>query len=84
MKQPVPVSCMKAMNGARPVPGPTIMTGTRPSRGRWNWGFRLIDTGEDWPRFNLSLRYVVATPVLVFPSMLYLITDTVMHTVFAS
>lgn len=40
-------SCQKLRNGARPVPGPTMMTGVRGSSGKWKLGaLRGQEEGE--------------------------------------
>jgi len=49
-------SWMKALNGARPVPGPTITMGRDASVGRRKSGFRLINTGHDSPTDSRSCR----------------------------
>lgn len=74
-----PLSWMKPMKGAMPVPGPTMITGLVALKGRRNWDFRInMGTVDLWPLSDISLflSQLVATPLLTRPVLVSYSTTT--------
>lgn len=74
-----PLSWMKPMKGAMPVPGPTMITGLVALKGRRNWDLRInIGTVDLWPLSDISLFFsqLVATPLLTRPVFVWYSTTT--------
>jgi hypothetical protein len=59
-------SCVKARNGATPVPGPTMMMSVAGS-GRRKCLFGFTRTFRDAPAFSRSATWVDATPLRARP-----------------
>lgn len=74
-----PLSWIKPMKGAMPVPGPTMSTGLVALKGRRNWDFRIyMGTMDLWPLSDISLFFsqLVATPLLTRPVFVSYSTTT--------
>lgn len=74
-----PLSWIKPMKGAMPVPGPTMITGLVALKGRRNWDLRInMGTMDLWPLSEVSLFFsqLVATPLFTRPVFVSYSTTT--------
>ena len=74
-----PLSWIKPMKGAIPVPGPIMITGLLGLNGRRNWDLRMyMGTVDLWPLSVTSLFFsqLVATPLLLRPVLVLYSTTT--------
>jgi len=75
-------SCMKPLNGAKPVPGPTIIIGVLGRVGKRNWDFLTkIGTRQGGSEGCFSFNQLVVTPLFILPvGVLYSTTTAVIWT----